>query len=77
MNDVFSIGIASLVNSSVSVRSVNFLTCCDFKSYGPDYTEDRFWTHDQFANQATILDLHAIESRYGINLIGICQLMCL
>ena len=42
-----------------------------FKSYGPDYNrttdiEDRFWTCGQFANQATILDLHAIKSRYCI-----------
>ena len=73
INDFFGIGIISLANSSVSIRSVHFLTCCGFKSSGPDYTEDRFWTHDQFANQATILDLHAIESRYGINTIGLCQ----
>ena len=61
INDVFGIGITSLANSSVIIRSVHFLTCFGFKSYGPDYIEDRFWTHDQFANQATILDLHAIE----------------
>ena len=71
IEDVFGIVITSLANSSVSVRSVHFLTCCGFKSHGPDYTEDRFWTHDQFANQATILDLHATESRYGINLISL------
>ena len=62
-----------MANSSVSIRSVHFLTCYGFKNYDPDYTENRFWTHDQFANQATILDLHAIESRYSINLIGLCQ----
>ena len=73
INDVFGIGITSLANSSVSIRSIHFLTYCGFKSYGPDYIEDRFWTYDQFANQATILDLHATESRYGINLIGLCQ----
>ena len=44
INDVFGTGITSLANSSVSIRSVHFLTCCGFKSYGPDYTEDRFWT---------------------------------
>ena len=71
--DVFGIGITSLANSSVIIRSVHFLTCCGFKSYGPDYIEDRFWTHDQFANQATILDLHAIESRYGLNLIDVSK----
>ena len=71
---VFGIGITFLANSSVSIRSVHFSEIvCGFKSYGPDYTKDRFWTHDQFANQATILDLYAIESRYGINLIGLCQ----
>ena len=36
-----------------------------FNSYGPDYNpatdiEERFWTCGQFANKATILDLHAI-----------------
>ena len=65
INDVFDIGITSLANSSASIRSVHFLTCCGFKSYDPDYnqttdTEDRFLTHDQFANQAAILNLHAI-----------------
>ena len=30
--------------------------------------EDRVWTCGQFANQATILDLHAIESRYCKNM---------
>ena len=44
INDVFGTGITSLSNSSVSIRSVHFLTYCGFKSYGPDYTEDRFWT---------------------------------
>ena len=38
INDVFGIGITSLANSSVRIRSVHFLTCCGFKSYGPDYT---------------------------------------
>ena len=49
-----------------------------FKSYGIDFNpttdiEDRFWTRGQFANQATILDLHAIESRYCINMLDLCQ----
>ena len=44
--------------------------------YGPDFNlttdiEDRFWTRGQFANQATILDLHAIESRYCTHMIGL------
>ena len=48
-----------------------------FKSYGPDFNpttgiEDRFWTRGQFANQATILDLHAIESRYCKNMLDLC-----
>ena len=38
-----------------------------FENYGRDYNpttgnEYLFWTCDQFANQATILHLHAIES---------------
>ena len=69
IKDIFGLGITSMANSSVSIRSVHFLSCCGFKNYDPDYypttdTEDRFWTHDQFANQATILDLHAIGPRY-------------
>ena len=35
--NVFGIGMTSLANSSVSIRSVHFLTCSDFKSYSPDY----------------------------------------
>ena len=35
-----------------------------FKRYGPDYNPttdiDLFWTCGQFANQATILELHTI-----------------
>ena len=49
-----------------------------FKSYRPDFnltkgTENRFWTRGHFANQATILDLHALKSRYCINIRGSCQ----
>ena len=48
------------------------------KSYDPDFNptmgiEDRLWTRGQFANQATIVDLHAIESRRCINMIDLCQ----
>ena len=49
-----------------------------FKGYGPDYNpitdiKDRFWTHGQFANQVTILDLHAIEPRNRIDIISLRQ----
>ena len=75
---LFGLGITPLVNSSVPIRCVHFLACCGFKSYGPDCNpttdnEDRFWTHDQFAIQATILDLLDIESRNCIKMIGLCQ----
>ena len=58
---------------------VSFLYRTPFRSYGPDFNpttdiEDRFWTRGQFANQATIRDLHAIESRHCTNMIGLCQL---
>ena len=57
---------------------VSFFYHTSFKNYGPDYNpttdiEYRFWTCGHFADQATILDLYAIESRYGINMIGLCQ----
>ena len=49
-----------------------------FKSYGPGFNpttdiEDRFWTRGMFAKRATILGLNAIESRYCIHMIGVCQ----
>ena len=49
-----------------------------FKSYSSDYhpTTDikyLFWTRGQFANQVTILDLHATESRNCISVISLCQ----
>ena len=48
---------------------VSFFSLTPTKSYGPDFNpataiEDRFWTRGQFANQASILDLHTIELRY-------------
>ena len=57
---------------------VSFFCLTSFKSYGPDFNpvtdiEDRFWTSGQFANQASILDLHAIESRYCSHMIGLYQ----
>ena len=57
---------------------ISFFCLTPLKRYVPDFNpatdiEDRFWTRGQFANQASILDLHAIESRYCTHMIGLCQ----
>ena len=57
---------------------VSLFLLTPFKSYGHDYNpttdiEDRFWTRGHFADQATIIDLQATESRYCIDMISLCQ----